>query len=244
MQSLAPPERGLPHIEEFRRFERKFVVDPGRTELVAAWLRHACRPAADFPASRVTSCYYDTVDWDSYFESVDGDFAKRKVRLRWYDQLPASGMATAFLEAKEKEGFETWKRRVALSLDATLLRAGQFDRALPPAALAPALAAVGVFEARDLRPSVLVSYQRRRFVEPFSGLQLALDAGIEAVSVRSVRDWPSVRLPASVIEIKGRVLELPPPLRGLRRFVSTWSSHSKYSLAVEALVVGIGPVHL
>ena len=218
------------------------MVDPRRTELIAAWLNHACRPTPDFPVGQVTSCYYDTGDWDGYFESIDGDYSKRKVRLRWYDTLPASGSVPSFLEAKEKEGFETWKRRVALSLDARRLLDREFEVALPGASLERSLADLGVFDAPGLKPAVLISYRRRRFVEPSSGLHIALDVEIDASPLRHGTNWPTVRLPSSVLEVKGRLTELPPRLRGLKRFTATWSSHSKYSLAVEALARSIGPL--
>lgn len=241
MQRWPSAPGGTGAAEEFRRLERKFVVDPSRVELVGAWLAHACRPAPDFPLGHVTSCYYDTIDWDSYFESTDGDFAKRKVRLRWYDRLPATGRATAFVEVKEKEGFETWKRRIGLQLDAALLRDGNFEQALPPPALADALAMVGVFESRDLRPAVVISYQRRRFRESFAGVQVSLDSRIEAFAARGAAGWAPVRLASGVLEVKGQAIEMPPPLRGLRRLVPVWSSHSKYALAVDALSRGLGP---
>ncbi len=231
-----------PGRQEFRRMEYKFLVDPRRRETVSAWLSHACLPAPEFPVGRVTSCYYDTRDWDSYFESIDGDFSKQKIRLRWYDALPWSGLATAFLEAKEKEGFETWKRRVQLDLDASPLRNRELSVALPNTALQLALADLGVFDAPGLLPAVLISYRRERFVEPVSGLRLALDSEIEAYQLRHGTNWPMTRLPSVVLEVKGRFTELPLKLRGLKRFAEVWSAHSKYSLAVEALAGGIGPL--
>ena len=230
--------------EEFRRFERKFPVEPARADLLAAWLGHACLQAGAYPVGRVTSCYFDTPDWDSYFASIDGDHEKRKVRLRWYDALPATGPVTAFLETKEKAGFATWKRRAPVTLDASRLRAGQFERALPRALLDSTLVRLGDFEGGHLRPAVVISYLRLRFVEPASGIQLALDTHQEAWPAGSVCTGPVASLGPPVLEIKGPSLALPPRLSALRRWVTVWSSHSKYATAVESLARVLDPRRL
>ena len=74
-----------------RRVERKYVLPQPRTRGAAAWLRHACRPAPEYATGAVSSCYFDTPSFDSYYESADGALSKGKVRLRWYDAWPASG---------------------------------------------------------------------------------------------------------------------------------------------------------
>ncbi len=232
------PARGP--MEEFRRLELKFIVAPARAGLVRSWLQHVSEPPSDFPAGVVTSCYYDTPEWDSYFASADGDFEKRKVRLRWYDDVPPREEAAAFLEVKEKEGFETWKRRSRLVVRAAGLRELRLNEALPAPALDEALAALGVFDAKALRPAVVVRYQRDRFVEPLSGLRLSLDTEIRACAVGPRAGWPPVRLRSCVLELKGGVGALPPRLRGVKRFAELWSAHSKYALAVESLVGVMG----
>ena len=219
----------------FHRVERKFPVEPKSTEFLVAWLGHACRRATVFPVGQVTSCYYDTDDWDCYFESVDGDFEKTKVRLRWYDDLPASGQVTAYVEAKQKSGAATWKRRTPVTLDPELLRAGRFDEALPAPDLQRALATAGIIDKRRLRPAVVITYRRHRFVDRGSGTHVALDREIEAWPVVSSLDPRRTRFPAAVLEVKGSTIELPARFSPLRRWVSVWSSHSKYAMAVEML---------
>jgi SPX domain protein involved in polyphosphate accumulation len=215
--------------------ERKFPIEPRSIDILGAWLGHACRPAPEYPSGQVTSCYYDTSDWERYLESLDGDFEKCKVRLRWYDELPAAGPVTAYLEAKEKAGGITWKRRTPLTLDAELLRQSRFEQALPPVQLEAALAGMGIIDQERLRPAVAITYRRQRFVEQVSDMHLAMDSEIEVWPANAALRARRTRFPAAVLEIKGTELDLPPWFRPLRKWVTVWSSHSKYAMAVEML---------
>jgi hypothetical protein len=221
--------------------ERKFPVEPRFAHMLTAWLGHAFVTPGDFPAGRVTSCYFDTDDWECYFESLDGDYLKSKVRLRWYDALPRSGPVNAFLEAKQKTGVATWKRRRPLTVDAEQLRAGRIAEALPHSVLESALAGMGIVDGRRLRPAVTVTYRRSRFVDPSTGFQLAIDSDIEAWPATAPMGDRTAPFPSPVLEIKGRSIELPARYTHIRRWVTVWSSHSKYAMAVESLGQALRP---
>ena len=240
-QVEAPQALQAQRTETFTRIERKFLVNPNRIGLVRAWLAHTCRPAPDYPAGQVTSCYYDTPDMDEYFASFDGDLDKHKVRLRWYDSLPQSGEVTAFLELKSKHGAETTKRRAPLTVPASVLAEEGFAAALPRETLTRYLLGFGHRAPLDLRPTVVVTYRRYRFVEPHSRMTLSLDSNIRAWLAGDLCRWPPISLQAAVLELKGRDIELPPRLRGLGRFGPVWTAYSKYGAAVEALADAPGP---
>jgi hypothetical protein len=228
-------EGQAPQAETFVRTERKMLVDPRRLGLVRAWLAHTCRPAPEYPEGQVTSCYYDTLDMDEYFASFDGDLEKHKVRLRWYDSVPSSGEVTAFVELKSKDGSETTKRRAPLAVPASLLADEDFAGALPRDSLTRYLLGFGHRAPLDLRPTVVITYHRYRFLEQDSGMTLSLDSGIRAWLAGDQRSWPPVALGAAVVELKGRDLELPIRLRTLGRFAPVWTACSKYASAIEAL---------
>jgi len=230
-----------PPSETFTRTERKFLVNPNRFGLVRAWLAHTCRSAPDYPEGQVTSCYYDTPDLDEYFASFDGDLDKHKVRLRWYDSVPSSGEVTAFVELKSKNGAETTKRRVPLTVPASVLADEDFAAALPRETLVRYLLGFGYRPPLDLRPTAVITYYRYRFVEPHSRMTLSLDSDIRAWLAGDLARWPPVRLKAAVLELKGRDLELPLRLRALGRFGPVWTAYSKYGAAIEALAEAPGP---
>lgn len=179
---------------------------------------------------------------DEYFASVDGDLDKHKVRLRWYDTLPSSGDVTAFVELKSKQGAATVKRRAAVTVPASALAAGDFSVALPREMLARFLLGFGYQPPLDLRPTAVVTYQRYRFVDRCSPMRLSLDSDIRAWLAGDLRSWPSVRVEGTVLELKGRDIELPPLFRrGLGRFGLVWSAFTKYGAAIEALTEMPGP---
>jgi hypothetical protein len=237
-------EGPAPQAETFIRTERKMLVDPRRLGLVRAWLAHACRPAPEYPEGQVTSCYYDTLDMEEYFASFDGDSDKNKVRLRWYDSVPSSGELTAFVELKSKDGSETTKRRAPLMVPARVLAAEDFTAALPRDDLIRYLLGFGHRAPLDLRPTVVVTYHRYRFVEQDSGMTLSLDSGISAWPASDQRARPPVALNTAVVELKGRDLELPLRLRALGRFAPVWTACSKYASAIEALANARGSFRL
>jgi hypothetical protein len=242
MVSVSPAEGTEPPLEMrgredpwlAKRIERKYRVDPARLGLARAWLDHACRPAPDYPTGVVTSCYYDTPDLASYYESSDGMWGKTKVRLRWYDAVLGSEMQPAFLELKSRQGLESSKRRVAVEVDTEQLRAGDFEAVLGPAQLRSVLAEMGYATPFGLRPTALIQYERRRFVERQSGMRVSLDFAIRASGL-----WPGAgpeaTLEWAVLELKGTDGPLPMRLKALPRLALPWSAHSKYGTSIEEL---------
>lgn len=240
LQAPGLPQHALPR-ETFTRLERKLVVDPKRLGLIRAWLAHTCRPAPDYPAGQISSCYYDTPDMDQYFASADGDLDKNKVRLRWYGAVPNSGSATAFVELKSKNGAETAKQRAPLAVPAAALADEDFAAALPRETLTRYLLAFGHRPPLDLQPTVVVTYHRYRFVSRHAPMTLSLDSGIRAWLPGRARSSLPVQLGVAVVELKGHDLALPPPLRALQRFGPAWGAFSKYASAIEALADAPGP---
>lgn len=93
------------------REERKYPLPAARASLLTAWLDARLPRDAQYPEGVVTSCYYDTVNLDSYQESADGEFSKQKLRLRWYGE-PVDPYAGVWLELKSRAGARSLKQRV------------------------------------------------------------------------------------------------------------------------------------
>lgn len=80
---MCPPE-AVPALSQ--RVEQKFFVTPQRETLALALLQRTCRPDPLHPHDQVSSLYFDTFDLDQHERSDAGDFAKDKIRIRWYGQ--------------------------------------------------------------------------------------------------------------------------------------------------------------
>jgi hypothetical protein len=86
------------------RYERKFLVDQLDAHQVRALVKlHPSMFYEPYPPRYVNNLYLDTVDWENYFDNVDGAWERHKVRIRWYGELFRE-IAKPMLEFKGKSG--------------------------------------------------------------------------------------------------------------------------------------------
>lgn len=106
-------------IADFR-YERKFMVDQLDVFQVRAMVkRHPGMFYEPYPPRYVNNLYLDTKGMDNYFANVNGVGERRKVRIRWYEEL-FQDIEKPVLEFKFKRGLVGTKRayRIApFSLD-------------------------------------------------------------------------------------------------------------------------------
>ena len=221
-----------------QRIERKFYIEPQRVPLALGLLRHSCRPAVEFHEERISSLYFDSPDLAEHVRSMAGEFDKNKIRIRWYGTLQElAGDVSAFLELKSRQGFASSKRRRSITVLADRLAPGELRSGIvPPAKLTQVLAEFGFFRDTPLVPVINISYWRYRFTELTTGYSVALDCDIHSTMV--MRHLGSgereLHLAGGVVEVKGPRMELPVPLRSLRKLGVDWTRFSKYSSCIEA----------
>lgn len=229
------------------RMERKFFFGPNKAGAALGFLRLNCRYDGDFPLEQINSLYFDTPDLDQHERSLSGEYAKDKIRIRWYgyELDPHGGRVPAFwgdevpvwLERKSRAGFASNKVRESLVVPASALSPqGLAHGIIPYNELALAVGRLGFFPGARLVPIVAISYLRHRFTEPATGFHVALDSHIRSTVVRPGlgRSRRGLELPGAVVEIKGPSFELPRLLRGLGRLGTSWTRYSKYSASLEA----------
>jgi hypothetical protein len=205
--------------------EVKFQLPAAAAAPARALLSGICRAEAPHARSRVGTIYFDDGELSSAGEKLASDYAKTKLRLRWYD-----GGGFAHLEVKRRLGSRREKLRLALEFDGAALERG----GLAAAANAPwqaALVAAGVRPPAGFRPALRLAYDRDRFVDPTSGARLSLDAALVALEVAP---WTGLSLrsaavDAALVEFKGTARELPPALRALAALGARRGSFSKYA---------------
>jgi len=173
----------------FRRFEYKYRV---RSEIVGD-LEQAILPyvepdphcAASDGAYTVRSIYFDTSDLRFYHEKVDGLRVRKKLRIRTYGQPDAS--PECFLEIKRKLDQTVLKERAQLPLaDVESALNGRDPAETMAGRPFPDRRALERFRfnvnALGLRPSVLVTYERRAFVARFgSSVRVNFDGHLRSV---------------------------------------------------------------
>ena len=198
------------YVRSFNRYELKYVLQKPAAERFVADLEGYCRPDPHSDPERgypVYSLYWDSPDLDFFWEKIDGQKYRRKLRLRRY----ADG-EFAFVEIKQRIDRTVQKRRVRLAIE-------EAARVFGPAGLDPeseygSAAPVGpeaLFLCRtfDLRPTMAVLYRRRAWFGNYDAeLRITLDGRVQydprALDIREPFETGKYALdPAScVLEIK------------------------------------------
>jgi hypothetical protein len=242
------------------RVEQKYFVAPAKMGLALALLRRTCRWDGEYPEEQINSLYFDTVDLDEHQRSLAGEFAKDKIRIRWYGAWPdgaarapaagaapgpstTDGLVPVWLELKSRRGFASSKQRRPLQVSAETLVPDALCRGIVPiTAVRQTMAEFGFFSLGRLIPVVAISYRRQRFVEPRTGLRVALDSRIRSSMVMPGlgRGERGLELPGAVIEVKGPTMDLPLSLRQAADLGSSWTRYSKYSSSLEAHMSDLG----
>lgn len=219
------------------REERKYPLPAARAALLTAWLDARLPRDSQYPTGTVTSCYYDTPQLDSYQESADGEFAKQKLRLRWYGD-PVDPYAGVWLELKSRDGSRSIKRRFRYP---SIGSSNQLGLIIPERdELARRLRDLTGFAAQSLEPTLqptaLIRYRRVRWRAADGAVRASLDTNVQTSNPRGGPIWLPIP-DGAVLELKSRG-ELPPQLAHLGHLGLRRTAHSKYALAVETLYGG------
>lgn len=222
--------------------ERKFTASRHCVENALGVLGQVCLPDPRFAEGVVHSLYWDTCRLVSYHEKLNGDFLKKKVRLRWYNRAEGP-MRDAFLEIKHRIGGGRRKFRAHMELPASWLDGVSLA---DPVLRAETLARGGELAAEvpaDFVPMLGMRYERRRFVCPFTGARMCLDSSIAVTRVNAERLPAGAlpELPEIVFEFKD-VGQMEIPWLGELAHVGFMSrSFSKYGEGIRRLLDGGAP---
>ena len=168
------------------RFELKYLVEPQTAAALRATLRSrmSVDPLGDDGSYPVWSCYYDTADLRAYWEKIDGQRFRRKLRIRHYGS-PATVDADTqvWVEIKARINRVTQKRRERMRYaDALELCAGR-----PPGSVderfRPFVDEVTRLSGElDLRPVAVVGYVREAYMggDDDAGLRVTFDSRVRA----------------------------------------------------------------
>lgn len=164
------------HADRALQSELKFVLSRDTAAAVRGWSRRELKPDPHAETGgdgyRVTSLYFDTDEFDTYFGRAS--YARAKYRIRRYNGAPI-----VFLERKLKAEGRVAKRRSPVAL-ADLARIGGGDsgghwfwRRL---------------RRRRLQPACQIAYDRtaRIGMSPTGPLRLTIDQEIAAVAIDTV----------------------------------------------------------
>jgi len=211
-------------LEQEPGHEIKLELSSGRAGAVAAYLAAHCRVDPEYPGGMVSTIYYDTPELCLLGEKINSDFLKTKVRLRWYGD-PTGPL---FLEVKRKVGQRRFKERLVVAEVAARVVSSRLESRSFTEPLKQLRERTGL--SSRLRPLLELCYRRRRFVDPASGVRIALDTGIRVVRVNSevLSRFDPAPLRSAVLEAKGADAKTPDFFGPLVAFGCRRSAFSKY----------------
>lgn len=184
--------------------EYKFRASFKLKEVALSILNHSCYKDPKYTYGVVNSIYFDSLDNQSYYEKINGDFLKSKVRIRWYEQDPCKNSITVYIEIKKKIGQARDKLRYHISLPVSQFKKYLKNDDSLRSLLEEVLKANQIFFKSNLYPVVRIQYQRNRFVCPFTQSRLSLDSNIKGQAISNLDYFNKfeVFLPDLIFEVK------------------------------------------
>jgi len=233
------------------RVEQKFYIAPRNVPVATALLLRTCRGMQPAPYGQVHSVYFDTVDLDQHERSVSGELVKDKVRIRWYGDehdpqgpfhgrvlppSPPGQSVEVWLELKSRRGFSSTKQRLAQRVPREQLALNALHRGIVPLSVVlETMAGFGFFPQGLIRPVIVISYLRRRLVEPATGYGVTIDERIRSsLLIPGSSGERKLELPGAVVEVKCTKFEFPASLLPLASIGSSWTRYSKYSACIDS----------
>lgn len=164
------------YVRDFNRFEQKYLVRVDDAQALAEELAGYAEPDphSGTEGYSIHSQYWDSPELRFFWEKLDGQKFRRKLRLRRYAQGDE-----AFVEIKQRIDRSVQKRRARRTVAelVALFDAGAIDAELERAETDPVVReALVLCREHRLAPKVAVSYRRSAWFARFeSDLRITLD---------------------------------------------------------------------
>lgn len=191
--------------EKIYRNELKYVCTEGELVQIRARIRPFCKSDPHVSGEGIygiRSIYFDDRDNSCFFENENGTDPREKFRIRIYN----GDSSIIFLECKRKEKNMTHKEQTLITKDkCDNILQGNFspdegnDKLLSKFYLQ--------YKERNLRPKVIVSYEREPYVYAAGNVRITLDRNIGG-SIK-IEDFYKERLPVRPVMPPGQhILEV------------------------------------
>ena len=212
---IATAENRIPKVEDFSRYEFKYLLNAERRHEVEAEVSHFMtfdgHVHEDMDNSYlVRSLYFDNYVASHYYEKIDGVRMRRKFRLRTYDRRLQPDVPV-YLEEKGRRIERTYKHRIAidpahLEIFANPVRRGELLSLYPGVDLIEGLYFDGV--RRQVRPCVLVDYVRRPYTSFYDmNFRVTFDSHLMATACNDLfpppaANWHQANAGYTILEVK------------------------------------------
>ena len=211
-------------MKKIKRFERKWILykrDP--LQLVNSLIRSKLFFKTHFPPRKVNSIYFDTQNFSSIKENLDGISNKKKVRLRWYGKLDK--LIDPIIEIKSKKGFETKKESFKIKI-LDNINFQNFDNLK----LIKKYVNLKINPKKTIYPILTTNYDREYFISSNDKIRATVDYNLKSVYIRNFSQFDIIKnfKHTCILEIK-YPLELDSYVRkNLKEMTLRLSKNSKF----------------
>ncbi len=179
--SSASPEG---YIRTFNRFELKYLVHYTQARALMRSMEPYVRTDANAGPGgyyKIASRYYDSPDLRCYWEKINGERFRRKVRIRTYGDAPTQ----AFLEIKQRSNLSVQKRRTLHDLKTLDEKIGLMQCGKYAAEDETVMDEVcNLVNRYRLEPKAIISYNRAAFFDLYRrDLRITFDRNIKCRTI-------------------------------------------------------------
>lgn len=140
----------------------------------------------------VRSIYYDTLNFDYFWEKVDGYKIRKKIRIRGYNEPTGSDIVFMEIKRKLKEPIEKDRERVTFEVMKRLM-AGEGGKAYGDREDDHGVNGAGKFlyhvYRNNLKPVILVAYEREAYFDRFMGeVRVTIDKNLRCIPYPGLDD--------------------------------------------------------
>lgn len=185
------------------RYERKFVVGNLPEQIVMNTLRlHPSNFQEIYSRRTVNNIYFDTLNFNHYYDHVNGRVHRSKIRIRWYaDEI--SNIKNPVLEIKIKDGDAGHKKLFPLKVEAEITPKDLVDN-LEEILNSSQVPAIVRDRMLSYNPTLINTYSRNYFTSFDQKYRITVDQGLKYYNVRYM-DWS---LQGAYHDGEGTIIEL------------------------------------
>lgn len=230
------------------KYEFKYIVPVSRMEQLreAIWPYVEFDPYTDVMEKKeytVRSVYYDTSNFDYFYEKVDGYKIRKKIRIRGYNEGKEGDSVFMEIKRKLKEPIEKDREKLTFEVMKRLM-AGEGSKAYGMED-DHGVNGAGKFlfhvYRNNLKPVVLVIYEREAYFDRYkSEVRITIDKNLRSIAYPGIDDLYSDEktVPAIpgkfIFEVKFKE-QFPPWLRPITaRIGMVRQSASKYVFCIDS----------
>jgi len=174
-------------ITTAQRFELKYLIRYEQQQAILADLHEFLEPDTYGDAQggyAITSLYYDSPDYKAYWDKIEGQRFRRKVRLRVYGDERVTPETAVFVEIKQRRNRSVQKKRARLPY-ASAITLDEYDRIAADANPDDrrVLEEVSYLaETLRLELACVIRYQRLAFngTDAYPDLRITFDTSLQA----------------------------------------------------------------